>query len=365
MINSKVTNSKVFRDIYTSILSSSIELQANDGHMPAGHNGPYRDPETPVRNTSHYLISFIRAWELTLDERFKAAANKCLGWLLGEGSYRRDYTFHCRTKQGKDQCNGLMGQAWVIEALLFASEKLGSKQARDLAREIFLCHPFDESTGLWSRIEPDGRVLGVDVTFNHQLWFAASAAPLASDIDEVQSCLELFFEKSRSFWKLASNGRIIHPLILPENRLKEYIKRNVKLKYRRTMVVKEVGYHAFNLLALAMIRESGFVLPDHVLAKVERAVQYLFTLEFTQLIEITPFGFDYNPPGWEVPVAMMLLGQKEIDSSIPWLERQFEHSFELPEAFVRGGICDPATHRARIYEIARVPNQVFDLVLKI
>ena len=78
MINSKVTNSKVFRDIYTSILSSSIELQANDGHMPAGHNGPYRDPETPVRNTSHYLISFIRAWELTLDERFKAAANKCL-----------------------------------------------------------------------------------------------------------------------------------------------------------------------------------------------------------------------------------------------------------------------------------------------
>ena len=29
-----------------------VALQAEDGSFPAGHNGPYRDPETPARTTA-------------------------------------------------------------------------------------------------------------------------------------------------------------------------------------------------------------------------------------------------------------------------------------------------------------------------
>ena len=42
-------------DLIVKSADKGKELQAGDGSMPAGHNGPHNDPETPVRNTAHWI----------------------------------------------------------------------------------------------------------------------------------------------------------------------------------------------------------------------------------------------------------------------------------------------------------------------
>ena len=57
-------------DLYEIIslsASSALKLQRDDGSMPPGWNGPYRQQETPVRNTAHWLITFLKAYEITED----------------------------------------------------------------------------------------------------------------------------------------------------------------------------------------------------------------------------------------------------------------------------------------------------------
>ena len=53
--------------------AAAIALQAPDGAMPPGHNGPYHDPETPVRNTSHWLITFLKAHDISGRKQFLEA----------------------------------------------------------------------------------------------------------------------------------------------------------------------------------------------------------------------------------------------------------------------------------------------------
>ena len=54
-------------DILVKSALAGIALMQDDGSMPNGHNGPYGDPETPVRNTAHWSITFAKAYEI-MDE---------------------------------------------------------------------------------------------------------------------------------------------------------------------------------------------------------------------------------------------------------------------------------------------------------
>lgn len=352
-----------FSDIYIQICLSAVQRQRQDGSMPAGHNGPYHDPETPVRNTSHYLITFLRAWELTGEKIYFVAAEKCLGYLLIENRHRQKHTFHQRTKDGKDLCNGLIGPSWNMEALLYAAEKMNSTRAKELARVLFLLHPFDEENCIWHRVEPDGQILSCDSTFNHQLWFAACAAPLAKDTSEAADRITRFLAKLKDNWAIAGNGRILHPLWLNGRRSRERIKRLIKYKYRRSMLLKEVGYHAFNLYAFALLEESMMPWPEGLRSRVTHAVSYLYHPEYIGLIEKSRYGFPYNPPGWEVPMALVFLGGKSQEVCLSWVERQLLHSYNKQIRTLSKGVEDHETHTARIYEVARLPESFFDLVL--
>lgn len=350
-----------FLDVYTDICKHAIIRQTADGAMRAGHNGHYRDPETPVRNTSHYLIAFLRAWELTNDARFRQAAVKCLDWLLKDNPHRQTCTFHQRTKAGKDQCNGLIGPAWNMEALLYASERLGRNDARTLARDLFLMHPFDETNGIWQRVEPDGKVLDIDSTFNHQLWFAACGAPLAVDTPEAKARINGFINMLSQNWKLASNGRIIHALWLPVRRMRERAKRLIKPSYRQMALSKEVGYQTFNLHAFALMKISGIELPGEEQIRVAQALEYLDTRQFRAGIESAVCGFSYNPPGWEASFALSVLSSLQDSVCADWFQRQLRHSYDPVAKMLSRNTSDAETHTARIYEVSRLPDHTFNL----
>lgn len=148
--------------LYQIILQSAkraCKLQLETGAMPAGHNGLYKDKETPVRNTSHWLITFIKAYGIEADPVLENAAKKALAYLMSQDARPQKYTFWHRDVSGKDKCNGLMGQAWTIEALVEAALFFNNEDPLRLAEEVFLLHTFDEKASLWHRLDTDGKDL--------------------------------------------------------------------------------------------------------------------------------------------------------------------------------------------------------------
>ena len=364
-----------FKTYFIRQMAGKLTAQAKDGSMPAGHNGPYHDPETPVRNTSHYLIAWLKAYELSDDQRFVAAAERCLEYLVN-CPHRGDYTYHHRTKPGKDKCNGLIGPAWNIEALLYAAHKLNRTDAFELARQLFILHPFDENRSVWHRVEPDGETLPIDHTFNHQLWFAAAAYPMADDCPVAASRLEAFLNSLHNKMAITRKGRIIHNLWLRENRLRNRAKRILKPAFRQAMQLKEIGYQSFNLYALAMLKQAGASLPSRVDKRIPKLIAYLGSSEFQQGILQSAAGFPYNCPGWEIPVALRTLQDHNTHNpqratqdpqNLPicrnWIEQQINYSVTKQHPSHKQLIEDPATYAARIYETARFDKELFGLAV--
>ena len=183
--------------IIERLSKQKYEELMKQGYILPGHNGPYIDQETPVRNTSHWLILFGYMYLKTKDEKYYDAVVKSADFLINPINRPEDATFYCRNKEGKDQSNGLIGQAWTIEALAEAYKVTNKMIYLDTAIEVFLLHPFDKKAGLWKVVETNGVIKSFDMTFNHQLWFAMSGAILLSlkPNDKIKQNLECFFSR--------------------------------------------------------------------------------------------------------------------------------------------------------------------------
>ncbi|MGB3466039.1 MAG: hypothetical protein WBA74_12245, partial [Cyclobacteriaceae bacterium] len=172
-----------------------IEVVDNQVGKPVetGHNGPYIDPETKARNLGHWLILFARAYEWTGNEKYKAAMIDYADQLISPELRPHDASFHHRNKEGKDHCNGLVGQAWSIEALVKASAISGDAKYKKLALSVFRKHTFNEFFGLWHILEIDGSKIELDPTFNHQLWFASAVSHFYQEDNMAALQVERFF----------------------------------------------------------------------------------------------------------------------------------------------------------------------------
>jgi hypothetical protein len=348
-------------DLIVRSATSGLALRdRRTGAMPAGHNGPYHDPETPVRATAHWLILYLKAFELSGAPTFRTAAQEAARYLLADDHRPARATFWHRSSTTKDRCNGLIGQAWTIEALAIAAPKLEMEELATLAREVFDLHPFDDTTTLWTRVEIDGTILGIDQTFNHQLWFAAAASLL--DHPPARERARRFLDRVPTHMTQTSSGVIAHPLASRGLRRTawQWITRlrspRHSLNNRRSLPLKAVGYHAFNLYALAMMRG---VYPDHPLwrtALIDRALAYAQSPSFADALDRNPYGYPYNPPGLELPFVFESFARGTRSLQEAWLKRQLERCLDPETALMSRGTEDPATHSARLYEATRLPD---------
>lgn len=379
-------------DIIARSAEIALSTQASDGSMPPGHNGPYRDPETPVRNTAHWLITFLHSYEYTQKPEFKAAGEKTANYLLSPKARPMARTFWCRTNPAKDFSNGLIGQAWVIEALAVASEKLQSSQYKELAESVFHLHPFDEKRGIWKAVNVDGSHSDFDGTFNHQLWFAAAGALLSEDSqNDIAKKIVCFLDVLDKRLKISSKGLIAHPLVWHPGFLKKCKKKafglHKRLRYiTKTPKYKEAGYHAFNLYALAMLKKR---FPEHGFwqtRKLKKTLEYINRDEFRELLQnsnhysdfyllnvhadsptCNRYGYPYNPVGFEVAFALKVFFESSavVDSQMSlWTCSQFEHTFDSDSGMLSRNTEDPVTLAARIYEATRLPNLDIDISSK-
>ncbi len=366
---------KLYEIIVQSANSALPLLDPETGSMPSGHNGPYYDPETPVRNTSHWLITFLKAYSISKEQKFKNAAYKTVKYLCSEEVRPMKAAFWHRKNQKKDLCNGLIGQAWTIEALVIAAIELEMPELIALAEEVFLLHPFHEDNVLWERVSVDGTYLGYDVTFNHQLWFAAAGSLLAHHTKgEVESQVCYFMEHLDKHLEVHPSGLIKHLISMKlfikrkifNLRIKlsrEKLKRLTNLmqmseiaKHRKYMTQKEIGYHSFNLYAFALIKKQY---PNNSFwnnNKIKKALTYAQSEEYWNRIKDSKYSYPYNPPGFETAFALDVFYPDQISQQEKWLTEQFSRSYNFEQNMMNIGTEDTATYAARIYEATRLSN---------
>jgi hypothetical protein len=342
-------------------VQAALPAQRPDGSFAAGCNGPYDDPETPVRNTGHWLVSLCAAHRWTGDERLREAALRATRFLASAKARPGAAAFQHRAAPGKDACNGLVGQAWSIEALAEAAETFDAAHLAELAESVFLLHPQDAATGLWRRVEVDGTPLSCDVTLNHQLWFAAAGAllaPLASP--EVATRVLRFLDRLPRNLGLHENGLIRHRI--PARvfwRDPRQAARLVRTRAREGpgLAHKEAGYHAFNLYALALLRRHA---PDHPFwrhAKFRRLWAHARSGEQRRALVRNEYGYPYNPVGLEMAFALETLeGPCARHEAAACVAEQLRRHWDSGSRGLRRDTPDPTTLAARLYEAVRLPD---------
>ena len=353
-----------FHEILVQSADAGLSKQNKQtGAFPAGHNGPYHDSETPVRNTSHWLLVLLKVYSITGDAKYKKAAEECIIYLTGDEARPMKYTFWHRKNPKKDSCNGLIGQAWTIEALVEAYRQFEIEECIEIAEEVFLMHPYDDFRNVWHRVAVDGRHLPFDKTFNHQLWFAMAGGLIvdANGNEAIKKQVVGFLDRLNEYLLLYKDGLIYHPLKFKKN-IKDRVKNGIKWvlfssrENRKKLRYKAIGYHSFNLYALAILRT---IFPDHAFwssDKMQKILRYGDSEGYKKAIKDNKFGYPYNPPGIEMAYALQVFEPKGKNNEIGyWLKSQLENTLDSDFLMSRNS-SDKETCTARIYEATRLEN---------
>lgn len=371
-------------NIIEKIVYKKIDELNQNGYILPGHNGPYYDNETPVRNTSHFIIVFAHYYNKTNDKIFLNAIKVCADYLLSSSSLPMKGSFFCRYNKKRDFSNGTIGSSWAIEALVTAYEHLRIKKYLDVAIETFLSFPFVEEKGLWKILNVDGSIGPIDITFNHQLWFASAGTKILKNVknNEIEKRCLRFFSKVNKLIRVRKNGLIQHEIFnnfTKLNILKSNIKifRDffIKLITGKSMLYKENGYHLFNVYAFATIKNNGFNIEFFNSKKFSKILKYCFSNNLLNWITMKPkkldftimnnikndkiniYGFSYNAPGFEMPYIYATFSERLFNMK-PFVKKivhkQIELTYDSIEESFNKNTEDVRTLDARIYEYIKL-----------
>lgn len=352
------------------------------GYIAGGSNGPYNDNETPYRVCAHWIFIFDYLYQETNDKKYLNAIKKLGEYLYKEFLNNKHVVFKCRQKEGKDTVNGTIGNAWIIEGLIKLSEILKDDKYYYAAVEIFKCFSYDKNMGLWNRIEYDGKELGFDGTFNHQLWLAAAGTQILAykDNKAIRDEINDFLShcKSNLIFNIYNDGLIKH-FSLQNRSLKSIVKyylRDLKnsikgLLNKPNMRYKEEGYHYFAMYGFALVYSKFY---DHSLFKTNKfrkSLKYTFNKEnYLKLINQNKYfdgtklaskfdvksniyAYAYNSPFLELPYIYKtfkgeLMNNDEFNEL--W---NIQKDITVVNNYMSKNTNDPVTLSARMYELVR------------
>lgn len=358
LLNKKKLNKNV------SNVTRLLKIDGGKIEIRPGHNGPYNDVETALRNTCHLAILLVH-FEIFDDKELQSLVIDQLAESLLSDRYQPlEAAYWSRMNREKDFCNGLMGQAWVLESLIELYKFSGETRFIDKAKSLFKLHPYNSMTHSWHRISVDGSVLSPDPTFNHQLWFAAMG--LQIDDDQIQAVCKDFFDNSLSRCQVYRNGVIYHDSrvgMTPRfpgvpKLLNAVLTVALNFKRKRALYYKSVGYHSFNLYAFAIIFEY---LPNHDFWKSKKfsLIKNVITRrKFLKDLEKSDYGWQYNPPGLEIAYFVQnFIGDKELVKT--WLRRHLELTYDVDsQELLTSCAHDKMTAVARLYELYRIKSDL-------
>lgn len=348
------------KKIILNSIRLSAGLQQKGGCFSGGHNGPYHDPETCARNTSHWTIANLYAWKCTGEQGFKEVAEAAICYLAQAVRESGRNGVVSREKVGKDKTNGLIGQAWIIEALAEAGWILGHEHALLMGESLFRRHEFDPSANAWLTAPASlGEGPEFDRTFNHQLWFAAAGALLVRCGIEVQEPIQRFVNHYVEHVRQYPSGLIHHsnPYFLASDgkqKLKSLARHARVLMNRQKVYMKSIGYHTFNTYAFAMIEDSLPHLRLGEMESVRKAVDFVESEDFQSKIGGSSYSYAYNPPGFEAAYTLKVFKGVTDPFETPLMKTQIELTYDEVSGHFTKNVADANTSAARVYEAARL-----------
>lgn len=384
-------------DVFIKVEAEKQFLESNSKIPKPGHNGPYGDPETPVRNLCHWISAYSLLFKLTNTEEYRQELLRLTKALLNTPQFKPHGLNYAFRNGSKDKCNGLIGPAWLIEALCEAHSVLEDKKLIDEAKRIYSIHPFSNNTGLWKRIEINGKNLKEDPTFNHQLWFAMSACLIyrQSNSNKILGNINTFLNNLDKNLDLMEDGIIYHPITrihareLKKNnnlysRLRNLLKTLITHKslggisyilsppsaispsLKASIREKSIGYHFFNTYAFSVMNE---IIPHHPFwasKKLDKILSVFEKQETLDKIFQNKYSFPYNPPGYEATftahVFKKQLASTSMDTLIhDLLKKQLQMCYSPDQFLMANNVSDTYTHTARIYEALRLPTEILKM----
>ncbi|QCU73134.1 hypothetical protein [Pseudoalteromonas distincta] len=345
--------------IWVSIINQV--KQHEDGSFVAGHNGPHGDQETPVRTTAHLLYILCKLIDLGHNE-YRGKANKAIDYLISPSARPMGASFWCRVNPEKDFCNGLIGQAWVMESLVYAANVLKRSDCFEVVDEVLAMHKWNSGCSAWHKLNVDGSCGELFGTFNQQLWFAYISIQMGEESKSYNNGVE-FVSTVLPRVELYSDGIIYHDspaykmqkMLGVKSAIKElinFISRKSKKSDKRA---RSVGYHSFNLIALKGIEEK---LPENKFwysCKYKKIVKALYTEKYKRETKNNKFAYPYNPVGFEN--AYFLEG-KDKELAIFYLVEQLNYIYYDDKKIVVRDSQDAVNSLARIYESCRLSESI-------
>lgn len=325
-----------------------IKLSDDKWFSPGGNNGPHFAIESPVRNTCHWIVALLVGYKLFNDKEFLIKAKKLGRWLLERNNFYRQGCYVMRQTKGSDCVNGVIGPAWVLEALTRLGCYAEDQQAVDRAESIIDTLKYNAKEGGWCRYDPFAKKYSVDYTYDHQAWLAAALYD-CGQADVVKSFIDSL---NAGNYEVDASGRIFH--LLKTNSLKG---RLLAYRYNRNQkLVKEVeiGYHLYCLYPLARLASAHSEHDFFSSSKLEMALKYC-TFENICRMEHSYYGFAYNAPGLELPMVYSVFGDRmpiSKDEVFAVYERQIELTGDTISRLQINNNPDPMTMAARIYELS-------------
>lgn len=378
-------------NLIQEIADNKLEFIKINGHAMRGYNGPYNNQETPVRNSAHWIHTYAYLWKTTNQIKYYKAIKILARFLVEPSNYGKSGSICVRKDKRFDKTNGLIGQAWVIEALVKAAEILDDINYYEQAKKLFLLQPFNKSNNMWEVLDCNGEIC-YDTTFNHQLWFAASGSIILDFKynQEIDKMIKLFLkEANEKLFTVYDNGLIVHVANykLSAEERKHLKKLGMKRKFLSllsspiTVVKKKVtdkmakyafteglekAYHLFDLYGFAILKSRYGEESIFSSEKFKKAVEYALCTDLVfSLMEpcgeysFNKFAFGYNSPAFEYPLICKVFGNpdkmeiyREVCKKL--LEFQIMKVYD-PEnhSFMLAG-PDSETLDARVYELIRV-----------
>lgn len=355
------------QELYNKIIQKYAEKYSRAEFAESGTNGPYFKEESFVRTTAHWTITFSIMYRLTQETRYQDIVKRFSQSLVKTVEQSPNGVVVCipKAKEPFSQTNGLIGLAWLIEGLVEAYEVLADQTLLDAAEKVFFSQEYDFRLHAWEIIEPDGKNLGVDKPFNHELWFCMAAAKLVQQRqnEEIDHQIRDYMLYMRSQFTVYRTGLLSHNG-LKIGEWKRDLKAQLRRVYcavtkegvsrkRRDKIEYERAYHLFSLYAFAwlyLFYPEANIFHTKKFAKLK---QFGLTEEhFISFPEKNEYAYGYNSPAYELPFIEYIFGtgnDEQCAERFLGLHQQYNIAFDGNS--YTDNVPDAVTLDARIYEI--------------
>jgi len=347
----------ILSELTVKSATSAIKKQHIDGSFLPGRNNSWNDNVTPARTTSHYAIQLCKAYSLTKNIKYLQSAELAYNYLTSPELRPFDKTFNCRTEKNKNKCNGLIGQAWVIESLIHGAKYLRYNKLIELARSTYKLHEYNQNYHLYSPIEINGRILKPAKTLNHQLIFTAVGCMLIqATIDEHKPELLDFYKKLPNLALKYKNGILAHHVHYGPNSIMRNTLRLLRYPIFLKTYSRAIGYHSFNLFSLGLAKSA---LPGSDVwdtPKLRKLIEQLHlaitSKDYLEHIKTNSYAYAYRLVGPELLVFCRAFGFDQLNEEIyRMVSFQLDQHWDKSENSLSKNTPDSDTLASRLYEI--------------